>query len=328
MDTINRSSKGTFLPGVSLEKLQRDARNIRQYARFVIVLNGQQAEVIDNGHLKKSGLPYAKLIAVLGPVEYKGVSLEESVLMEIGYSRTRPYTQLEERPVDKNGRRSSCRWFLKGRARVGSVSNEDFQRVYPIMVRCMEQVVLECRENWGTKGPWYVDGPGEVERGIYFTVSHSDEFLYQQFVREDVRYRKNKYIRNHADWILGRLLSGYKYLYYPPRQLKSFANARRVVELLSQEHYTPLYRVALCECFRAGTKQRALIELIIETFNIDVSLNDQEKHVLGRGQCPLPRLKNLWCYRPPTQPRVHAQGSSVFEIILERNYREQNEIPF
>ncbi len=312
--------------GVTLEKLQRDAQNIRQYARFVIVLNGQQVEVIDNGHLRKEKLPYAKLVAVLGPVEHKGVSLKESVLMEIGYSRTRPYAQLEERPKDKNGDRSGRRWFLKGRARVGNLSDKDFSLVYPIVAQCMEQIVLECRENWGTKGPWYVNGPGEIERGIYFTVSHSDELLYRQLVCEDVRYRKQKYIVDHAVWIRS-LLGKYKSSYYTAKQLKGFAKARIVAELLSQRHYTPFYRAVLLSCLTAGSHVRILFESIIEIFNIDISLTDQEAYALERDR-HLPWLKNLRCYRPPIQPSVHAQGSSVFEIILERNYREQNEVPF
>ncbi|MHB8660802.1 MAG: hypothetical protein ACYC75_02605 [Minisyncoccota bacterium] len=253
--------------------------------------------------------------------------MEKSVLMEIGYSRTRPYTQLEERPRGKDGHRSGRRWFLKQRTRVRNLSGEEFALVYPLIAQCMTAIVLECREKWGQKRPWFVIGPGEVERGIHFTISHADELLHQQFVREDARYRGDKYIRKHARWI--RWLFGrYKSSYYTPKQMKSFARVQCVAEMLSQNHYTPFYRMVLCGYFKEGSRTRTILESIMEVFNIDISLTDLETHTLEPALISLPWLINLRCYRPPQQPAVHARNSSIFELTLERSYREKNEIPF
>lgn len=326
MDVIRESP----LRGVTLDKLGRDVSNIRQYARFVIVLGGHQLEVIDNGHLRKEGLPYAKLIAVLGPTEYKGVSLRESVLMEVGYSKTRPYAQLEKRPIGDEREYSSRRWFLKERPRSRELSSDEFVSVYPHITCCMEKIVLEQRESWKTKEPWWRKGSGTgqaTDRGIHFTISHSDELLHRKFILEDVRYRKWKYISRHASWIR-QSFSGYKCSSYTTKQLKSFDKMCRIAEMLSQGHYTPFYRVVLANCFADGSRPRFLLDSVMEAFEIDVSLTEQEAIGLEPLPVALPKLKNLWCYRPPGQPLVQAKGSSVFELILERSYREKVETPF
>lgn len=80
----------------TLSKVQRDGHNLKQHARFVIVLRNGKPELIDNGRRQKQGLPFARTIVVLGPVRYQGILVSEAVLLEVGYGRTRPYAQLEE----------------------------------------------------------------------------------------------------------------------------------------------------------------------------------------------------------------------------------------
>ena len=313
---------------VTFNKLVRDADNLRTYARFVILLKeGSQIEVIDNGNRRTQGLPYAKIIAVLGPVQHEGQALEESVLLEIGYSRTRPYAQLEVHLKNEDGQCSGQRWFLKPRSRVQDLSDEELVRVYPHIVQCVTAVVLEQRDTWLKKGTWWVSRCGEVERGIYFTVSQSDELLHRKFALEDVRYRKNRYIRRHAGWIRW-LLGRYKYSSYTPIQIRAFTKARCIADMLKQDHYTPFYRNVLCRCLAKGSHSRKLLDLVIETFGINVSLTEQEARMFEPTAVSLPWLVNLQCYRPPEQPTVHACGSTVFELSLERRYREQNEVPF
>lgn len=316
-------------------KLKRDAENLRTYARFVIVLGeSDRIEVIDNGARRVQGLPYAKLISVLGSV---------GNLLEIGYSRARPYADTEL--SNGKGSRSHQRLFLKQRPRVWLLSEELLARVYPHLVDCMVAIVREIRAGWKTKGTWYVKkrqgytkGPGEVEFGIYFTVHHSDRSLHRQFILEDARHRKEKYISLHAKFIRS-LLREYRFLYYTPRQLKSFAKARRIAGLLSQAHYTPFYRMVLCRHFEEGSRERALLDSIVKTFNIDVSITEQEAHALKFASISLPEFVNLRCYRIPQQPAVHARGATVFEIFLEKEYRlsferscreqtDDDEVPF
>lgn len=117
-------ANGTSRPRrATVEKLKRDAKNLRTYARFAIVLKeSSDIEVIDNTARRTQGLPYAKLIAVLGPASYDGKHLPEGNLLEIGYSRARPYASTEL--SNKNGNRSHRRRFLKQRARVSSLGKE------------------------------------------------------------------------------------------------------------------------------------------------------------------------------------------------------------
>ena len=312
---------------VTLMKLKRDAENIRKYARFVIVNKGDLVEVIDNGNRRVQGLPYARIIAVLGPVSHKDEVLEESILMEVGYSRTRPYAQLEERPRDEHGFRQNKRWFLSKRLRIRGLTHDEFSIVYPIIERCIATVVLELREKWRTKGPWWVNGAGKVDRGIFFTANQSDAFLHRQMILEDVRYRDQKYISGHAEWIR-RLLRRYKCSYYTPRQLKNLRVTRCVTELLSQAHYTPFYRSVFCAHFATGSHEQVLLEAILEEFGIDIADPNQDVRVLRSAGMVFPKLKTIRCYRVPGQPAHHARDASVFEILLEEGYRERKEIPF
>lgn len=294
------------------EKLKRDAENLRTYARFVIVLGeSDRIEVIDNGARRAQGLPYAKLISVLGSA---------GNLLEIGYSRARPYASTE---LSKNGGRSHQRGqFLKQRPRVRLISNEEMARVYPHIVDCMRVIVLESSEHWETrtwhikKRPGYTKGPGEVGRGIYFTVSHSDRHLHRQFGLEDMQHRKDSYILRHISWVRW-LFKKYKF----SRQLRKHARARQIADMLSQSHYTPFYRTVLCRHFEEGSRERALLDSIVKTFNIDVSITEQEAHVFESSSVSLSSFENLRCYRIPQQPTVHARGATVFEISLEKEYR-------
>ncbi|HEC93750.1 MAG TPA: hypothetical protein ENI56_00010 [Candidatus Kaiserbacteria bacterium] len=314
--------------GVTLGKLNRDAKNMLRYARFVVVLKKEgRLAVIDNGDRRANGLPYAKIIAVLGPVQHKDVFLQESVLMEVGYSRTRPYAQLEKRPKDKAGNRAGCRWNLKPRIRMRGLSEEETVLVYPDIVKCMTAIVLEEREKWKKKGRWWGGSVGYVERGIHFTVNHCDKIIHRQMMLEDVRYRKKRYIAGHAKRIR-RYLKRYKYSYYSRKELRSYAYARRIAELLSQPYYTPFYRTVICEVFAEGTHERTLLGLIMEAFGLDVSLDGIDAFVLSSTLVVLPELRDLWCHRPIKQPLVHAKGASTFVLFLERRYREKNEIPF
>lgn len=164
---------------VTIRKLQRDAQNLRAYARYVLVLKDGFVTVVDNADRRKKHLPYAKIIAVLGPVEYAGKLLQESVLMEIGYSRTRPYAQLEEQSKDEHGNRLNSRWHLKSRSRARILSDEELMLVYQHIVQCMTSIVLEQRESWTTKKPWFVKGARYVDRGIFFTISQSDALMHR-----------------------------------------------------------------------------------------------------------------------------------------------------
>ncbi len=183
--------------------------------------------------------------------------------------------------------------------------------------------MLEQRENWEVKDTWFVKGPGEVERGIFFTVNHFDKLMHRQLMLEDVHYREDRYIKRHADWIRN-LLWRYKHPHYAPKALESMGKARTVSEVFSQRHYTPFYRVVLLRCLakieeekRMSSYRSGLLNLIVKTFKIDIeSLGEMEKDALSPSSITLPEFTKLQCYRlsERDQPKKHAKEATVFEI--------------
>lgn len=314
----------------TLGKIQRDGERMKQFARFVIVLEKGMSKVIDNKQLLVEGKPFAHLIAVLGPARYNGVLVPEAVLLEVGYSRTRPYMQLEQRKHEEGGRRlQDGRWFLKERVRARKISNRELGPVYPYIEQCMAQVVLECRETWRpeSREPRWVDGPGWIDRGIYFTVSKSDRLLHGQILAEDVRYRKEKYILKHArhidHWI------GHYSLGHSDQRLRGFTKISQAAELIASKNYrNPLHRKALLETFPVNSRTRLLLERMDSLFSLHLEEESDDTRLLEELRTvALKPFRKIRC-RIVDQPKVHAKGSVVMEVTLERSFRELNECPF
>jgi hypothetical protein len=316
---------------VTLGKIQRDGQQLKQFARFVIVLRNGIPQLIDNGNRRRDGLPFARLITVLGPAHHEGVLVSEAVLLEIGYSRTRPYTQLEQVVATRKGARLAKTWFLKGRVRVRKISDQELKLVYSLIEQCMAQVVLECREDWKpeSREKRYLKkgGAGWVDRGIYFTVSKSDQLLYRQVLAEDIRYRREKYINWHATCI--RLWIGKYSLRNSDKQLRQRMKVSQAAELISSKNYrNPLYRRALVESFPVNSRVRLLLERMDSIFNLRLGQESDEICLLEQTQADaLQPFLSIRC-RVVNQPKVHANGSVVAEVTLERKFREDNECPF
>ncbi len=314
----------------TLGKIQRDGERMKQFARFVIVLEKGSPKIIDNRHLLDEGKPFAHLIAVLGPARHNGVLVPEAVLLEVGYSRTRPYMQLEQRKHEEGGRRlKDGRWFLKERVRARKISNRELESVYPYMEQCMAQIVLECRETWSleSRAPRWIDGPGWVDRGIYFTVSKSDRLLHRQILAEDVRYRKERYILKHARYIDHWI--GHYRLGHSDQRLRGFAKISQAAELVASKTYrNPLYRRVLLEVFPVNSRTRLLLERMDSIFSLRLEEESDDTRLVEelRSVARKP-FQSIRC-RIVDQPKVHAKGSVVMEVTLERKFREKHECPF
>lgn len=310
---------------VTLGKIERDAKNMRQYARFVIVLEKGIPRVIDNGHLFRAAQPFAHLIAVLGPVRYQGVLVDETVLLEIGYFRTRPYMQLEERKKSGSGR-----WFLKGRVRVRKISDHEFQAVYPLIEQCLAQVVLERRETWKPESRekrYLKNGAGWVERGLRCTVDKTDQLLYRQVLAEDIRYRREKYIGWHV-WCINRWIGRYK-TGKSDKQIRGLIGVQKAAELIASKNYrNPAYRQALVESFPPNSRTRLLLERMDSLFSLGLEEESEEVRLLKRLRAKVLNSFQSIRLRVVNQPKVHANGSIVAEVTLERKFRENNECPF
>lgn len=317
---------------VTLEKLKRDADRLRTFARFTVVIGHSTIDVIDNGKLFREKRPFAQLIAVLGSIGPNSMGIDpkvETLLLEIGYSRSRPYAQAEWHASGGDGKRlRDQRWYLKPRIRARALSDEELQSVYPAIEQCMTQIVLERRELWKTKDRWWVPGPGAVERGIYFTVDKSDRSLYRQLLAEDVRFRKERYMRGHAARI-SRLVGHYRSSYYSRQQLERFAGAEKVVTLVKDTSYwSPFYRRALLECFKPDSHTRTVLERMGEFFRFVFDEVSEYATVLYDETGPkLPWWRTIRG-RVVEQTKIQSRGRLVVEITLERKYRENNECPF
>jgi hypothetical protein len=317
---------------VTLEKLKRDTDRLRRFARFAIVVNHGIVEIVDNEKLFREKRPFASLIAVLGSIgqNNQGIDPEtETVILEIGYFRSRPYAQVEWHAPETDGRRRrNQRWYLTPRIRARNISDEELRVIYPALEQCIAQIVIERRETWKTKGRWWVPGPGAVERGIYFTVDKSDRSLYRQLLAEDVRFRKERYMRGHAARI-SRLIGHYRSSYYSRRQLERFVGAEKVANLVRDTSYwNPFYRRALLECFKPGSHTRTVLERMDEFFKFGFGEASEYGAVLYDETGPkLSQWKSIRG-RVVEQGRIQASGRIVIEITLERKFREHNECPF
>lgn len=315
------------------EKIESDVENVCRYARFAIVLKEGVPHLIDNGQLFRSDKPFARIIVVVGPLYQKGERSHEpteTVLLEIGYSRTRPYSRVEYHYKQSNGERQrNGRWYLKERTRVRGISDSELQTIYPVIEQCMAAIVLECREHWKHKERWWVSGPGLVDRGIYFTIDKSDHTLYRQVLLEDIRFRKDEYIHGHARRIR-RLVGHYRYPDYSRQQLERFSGVGKVVELLREQTYDdPFYRRVLLECFKPGSHIREILERMNRFFDLQMmnSCDEYARVVYEEDGLKLPLWQAVRA-RLVQQPMWHAKNGLVFETILERRYREIHECPF
>ncbi len=303
-------------------KLARDVVRVESYARFVITIQGGEVLLIDNKYRVKK-LPYMRIIAVTG-FENDDAS-DKRVLLEIGYSRSRPYQQIEESSFPSIA--GTGRWCIKERKKTRTLSDEEMSLVYPSIVRCMADIVLETRETWECKESWYIPGQGLVERGVYFTFHLDDALLCRHMLFEDRDYRCARYIHHHAGCVR-YWLRRYKQSYYSPKELRSFVGVKKVASLMREHYSDVLYRKAL---FKSIISKRPHLEGILDAIVLQYELptcNDDIKLFLGDGDWVLPRMEIVYCRRIFDQPKKHAQDCLVFEIMLSDDFRERHEFPF
>jgi hypothetical protein len=310
---VNKRTVAGRHGGVTKEKLLRDVEHVRAHARTVICLdeNAAVCEVID-----RANDPHPVcLIVVLAPIVYEHERVE-SIVLEIGYSRTRPYASVERDGV----------LFMAKRRRFACANTKQLASAYPAILHAMEEIVLRARQEWKYKDAWFLSGPGYLERGIVFTVAKEDRALYRQVLSEDVRMRRERYIDWHAKCI-ARWIGHYRHAGFSRQQLLLFSGARKVGELLSR-YTSPFYREALLREFREGSLLHTLVEHIADANSIDLRSTSEAALLWGeRDGVALPLSKNVR-FRLRAAPSVHGAGCVVFEVTLEKGFREREECPF
>lgn len=310
-----RSARKNY-PPIHKARVVRDAERHRTFSRFVIILDpvSALAQVIDNGDRIAAGQPWLPLIAVLGPADYLGDFFPEAILLEIGYRRTRPYRQ------------TNCGIFPRERMPIRHLTPKQMREVWPVLLQCFEQIVLETRARWTHKGRWFTPPTGHplIEKGVQFTIHRDDRLAHLQFLREHNRYFKEVFLPRYALWINGQL-RGYRYNRYTHYGQK----ARAVSESLQNSRYfkEPLLLETLLQMVEKPTLLQSILSDLGSYLH---TVDDEELELVYWQEPPAAEFSpTLYFYKTLDQPepghRKQAQGCKRFEIVLESKYRRSIE---
>ena len=191
---------GTQRNVMYIKKAMRDARLLREYACFVIVLDrDEHNEVFCRETIDNSRGYIADVIAVLAPVSLFGGKffLDQGLVFEIGMSRGRPYRQAETREHPKY---SGQKIFVKGRRKLRDIEFDELVVAWAHAERHLFARTLK-RQNERKKS-FFILGKRDVpEAGVRVTVSKNDQVFYYKVVVEDERARQERYIATRARWI-------------------------------------------------------------------------------------------------------------------------------
>lgn len=299
------------------DKLLRDARRLKQRARWVLLIDekGEVRDFIGNDDY------VANVIAVLGPVTSHGMKLSEALLLEIGISHGRPYLPTESHR--KGGRAQRER--MKGRSKAADITLTQLQTVWPMILSIIEESVIQARSTWKNKDGWFVNtkaGCKCFERGICFSVSNTDHILHEAFLLRDVDVRS--YLRKNARSIW-YFLRRYKYVYYPEKQLKSLVGVKKVVELWQNMSDSPRWsrRYAHRVIGALPSATRTLFRHIADVFHLDIG-EELEKSPVHEQARSLAFPKHLRI-RHKRDGKVRSKNS-MFEIFFDADYRKYMKI--
>lgn len=140
----SRTGKGTFAPGATVGKVIRDAENMREYARYVIVLD-HSGDVVDH-YLNDSKGHLIDSIVVLAPAKFLGECVDYAVALEIGLSRFVPY-KMTEFKTNKPGKKKQVK-VIQERTRVGTLPWGITTRLLPVLWRAIQICVDKRMETW------------------------------------------------------------------------------------------------------------------------------------------------------------------------------------
>ncbi len=191
---------------IRVQKAMRDTDRIRRHAHFVIVLGVDEQhgpycrEFIDNterGYV-------ANVIAVLAPVDlFDGwFVLEQSVVLEVGLTRGRPYTQAESSLGAANRR-----LVVKKRHKLRDATFDEVAGAWPRILECIKEETRRLQGGRMYPNTFLLRGRNYIhDDGIRVTVSKNDRYLYWKIVIEDERARIRRYIGDRAAWITSQLM--------------------------------------------------------------------------------------------------------------------------
>lgn len=308
---------------VSVAKVRRDAELLRAHAAVVIVLNpeGLVTEVITRDPRADQ---VVRLIVVLAPAFHREQLIGETVVFEIGFSRARPYQQ-----VERYGTGGNVTFFIKPRHRLRKLTFEEYASVAPVILRDMREMLFALRESWLTKEAWEA-GPKRVafERGIYFTVHRSDTHAYAHFLKEDLRFRRSDYLPHHASTLRGFISRRIHSATTLSRaQLARTKWVHQLVDHCAVVRLTALYVSALHTYF--SPREWDAFTRVCTLMGVALPRGDAQTRLIAQPFArDLSGISGMFLVAKHDERTRHARNCFVVEAIFEKEYRERHEIPF
>lgn len=300
-------------PPLMLTKAERDAESLKRYARFVIVVEiDGSTRVISNYRRLLAGEIVIPLIVVMCPIEISGHYSWVSAL-EIGYKRARPYQRVEHTQTRE--------LLLKNRDPGHRLTEAQFIAIYPIVLNCLETVLIETRAKWKSDDAQFVNGH-MYERGVQITVRHSDTLLCQALLRESLNYFQIVYGNKMTRWLNWKLryskFNKYNYKLYGPNVRTAAASVFR-----SKFITRPFWTEALLRC----VVKRKLLESALQDLHGFTPVWDTETATAFEGTLPrIPSAEGLFIWHTFDQPSEklgsHARGCSRFEVLFNRRNKK------
>lgn len=206
------------------KRILNDVQSVVRYARYVLNID-EQGNLV---HFLKNESWGINVLAVVGPSVVNSVFFEQVLLLEIGFSHTRPYRKTVA-PCCGHARK-----IFSYRKKVASLSETQMKNAGPCIADILVRIAEEVVSKWSSREPWYFSVGKRVvahRKGVHFSFSLKDEMLFKGIVVAD---RKRK---NYFDGIVGyvnRVFKRLTYASYPEKQIKRIQSIARTADFLSE----------------------------------------------------------------------------------------------
>lgn len=321
----------------TVEKIRSDGIRMYCEARYVIILN-EKGEVVET--INRSITYTGNFLVILAPIIYNGWKVNLSVVLEIGFSRSSPYQQFEK-------------WFdgkkvaTKNRRPVCKLTDEKIISLLSLLSDTVKKIALEETSHWksltyvGEKNPFRSRNIN-WKCGIFASIPTDEEILCYAVYLLDIKTR-SRYLREKS-FFIRFWLRNFKHVHYSRNQLRSYANAQKVAEMIMNAEYPKHYLQVVMDSL--SSKNKALVELCIRAFSKEMKDGEDYMELEDLLKTPAPPLlytsleskfdsnlaveiKSGWKLHGYVWERrnkervVHAKNALRFEIGLDKNDREE-----
>lgn len=272
-----------------VEKLTRDAENMYEHARYVIVLN-EEGEVIEKiNHFYGFVGNY---LVVLAPLTYKKEHIPMSVVLEIGLGRLTPYKQFI-----KTFCYGDVEIRIADRTPIVKMKDSLVIKLLPLIAKTLQSIVdqdISHRETLTivkNKGDSVRDAIIQ-SRGIFIRINKEEEILSYVCLARDIETRSNHHLNRFVKNVITKLavLFG-KSDYYTDKELKKQSIGGRipaddiaffVFEANFPTHIMKIVREKIIKLDNQTNSYIELFDQILRVFKIktlDTDVDDQMLYV-------------------------------------------------